>query len=104
MSNITTAINVQIDKEDKEKATAILQKLGVSMSGLINMTIKQLIMRGGIPFDVSIPSDNCNLYDYFSNEELDRASKELSYINDYFEEYKSYDNINDLKKDLLSDD
>lgn len=32
MSNITTAINIQIDKEDKEKTTAILQKLGVSMS------------------------------------------------------------------------
>ncbi len=61
-------------------------------------------MRGAIPIDVSIPSDNCNLYDYFSNKELDRASKELSYINDHFEEYKSYDNINDLKKNLLSDD
>lgn len=104
MANLTTAINVQIDKEDKEKATLILQKLGVSMSGLINMTIKQLIMRGGIPFDVSIPNENSNLYDYFSNEELDRASKELSYISENKEEYKSYDDINDLKKDLLSDD
>ena len=54
MANLTTAISVQIDKEDKEKATEILQKLGVSMSGLINMTIKQLIMREGIPFDVSV--------------------------------------------------
>lgn len=104
MANLTTAINVQIDKEDKEKATLILQKLGVSMSGLINMTIKQLIMRGAIPFDVSIPSETSNLYDYFSNEELDRASKELSYISENKEEYKSYDDINDLKKDLLSDD
>lgn len=72
------------------------------MSELINMTIKQLIMRGAIPFDVSVPSDNCNLYDYFSNEELDRTSKKLSYIDNHFEEYKSYNNINDLKKDLLS--
>ncbi len=55
MANLTTAISVQVDKEDKEKATEILQKLGVSMSGLINMTIKQLIMRGSIPFEVSIP-------------------------------------------------
>ena len=45
MSNMTTSISVQIDKKDKEQATAILQKLGVSMSGLINMTLKQLILR-----------------------------------------------------------
>lgn len=104
MADLTTAINVQVDKEDKEKATAILQKLGVSMSGLINMTIKQLIMRGGIPFDVSIPNETSNLYDYFDPEELDRVSKELSYISKHLSEYKRYDDINDLKKDLLSDD
>ena len=34
--------------------TEILQRLGVSMSGLINMTIKQVIMQGGIPFDVKL--------------------------------------------------
>ena len=43
MANLTTTISVQIDKEDKEQANEILKKLGVSMSGLINMTIKQLI-------------------------------------------------------------
>lgn len=43
MAELTTSISVQIDKEDKKQATIILQKLGVSMSGLINMTIKQLI-------------------------------------------------------------
>ena len=32
MANLTTAVSVQIDKE---KVTEILQKLGVSMSGLI---------------------------------------------------------------------
>ena len=93
MSNLTTSISVQIDKEDKEQATAILQKLGVSMSGLINMTIKQLIMRGRIPFDVS-----------FTKEELERTARELAYIEKHPKEYKSYNNIEDLKEALLSDD
>ena len=103
MSNVTTAISVQIDKDDKEKVSKILQKIGVSMSGLINMTIKQVIMHGGIPFDVSIPKDNNDLNQYFTKDELDKTAKELYYINKHSKEYKSFDNILDLKKDLLND-
>ena len=57
MSSMTTLLSVQVDKDDKEQATRILQKLGVSMSGYINMSIKQLIMKGGIPFDVVLSKD-----------------------------------------------
>lgn len=104
MANLTTAISVQIDKEDKELATEILQKLGVSMSGLINMTIKQLIMRGSIPFEVSIPKEEYELYQYFTKEELNKTAKEITYIEKHPEEYKSYSDISELKKDLLSDE
>ena len=104
MSSLNTYISVQINKEDKEKATAILQKIRVSMSGLINMTLKQLILKGGIPFDVSLPKEKNELYQYFSNEEIKNMAKEISDIEKNPEKYKSYDNIQDLKKDLLSDD
>ena len=104
MSNLTTAISVQIDSRDKEKATEILQKLGVTMSGLINMTIKQLIMRGSIPFDVSIPKEEYELYRYFTKEELDSTVSELSYMKNHLDEYKSYSNTKELKEALLSDD
>ena len=104
MANLTTAISVQIDKNDKEKATEILQKLGVSMSGLINMTIKQLIMQRRIPFDVSIPREDYKLYQYFTKEELDEAAKELAYMEKHPEQYKSYNNWDNLERDLLSDD
>ena len=104
MNNLTTAISVQIDKKDKEQATEILQKLGISMSGLINMTIKQLIIKKGIPFEVSIPKNEDNLYNYFTDDELENTAKELLYIKEHPEEYKSYDNIDELKKDLLSGD
>lgn len=70
MANLTTTISVQIDKEDKDKVIEILQKLGVSMSELINMTIKQVIMREGIPFDVALPKKEDELYQYFTEEEL----------------------------------
>ena len=105
MSNIPTAISVQIDKEDKEKVTKILQKLGISMSGLINMTIKQVIMREALPFEVSIPqTSKDDIYNYFTKEELKETAKELAYIEEHPEEYKGYNNVNDLFKDLNNDD
>ncbi|MBR1413158.1 MAG: type II toxin-antitoxin system RelB/DinJ family antitoxin [Bacilli bacterium] len=104
MAGLTTAISIQIDKEDKEKATEILQKLGVSMSGLINMTIKQLIMRKSIPFEVAIPKEEQELSHYFTEEELDRTAKELAYMEKHPEKYNSYNNIGKLKEALLSDD
>ena len=44
-------------KKYKEEVTKILDKLGVTMSGLINMTIKQVIMKEGIPLEVTIPKE-----------------------------------------------
>ena len=104
MSELTTAISVQIDKKDKEQASVILEKLGVSMSGLINMTIKQLIMRKQIPFDVSIPKEDGYLYKFFTEEELIKTAQELMDIENNPEKYKKYKNMEELRESLLSDD
>ncbi len=106
MASIANPINisVQIDKNDKEKATEILQKLGVSMSGLINMTIKQLIMREKIPFEVAIPHNDNELYQYFTEEELDRAAKELKEIEKNPDKYQTYYSRKELEEALLSDE
>lgn len=103
MANLTTAISVQIDSKDKEQVTEILQKLGVTMSGLINMIIKQVIMRGSIPFEVALPKKEDELLKYFTKE-LESVSQELDHMESHLNEYKSYDNMKDLKKDLLSDE
>ena len=104
MNNSTTAISVQVDKKDKEKVTKILKKLGVSMSGLINMTFKQVIMTEKIPFEISIPKEKYDLHEYFSKEELKKALKELEYMEKHLDKYKKYDNWEDLEKSLLSDE
>lgn len=100
MSSMTTAISVQIDKKDKEEVTKILDKLGVTMSGLINMTIKQVIMKEGIPFEVTIPKKPDDLSKYFTKEELENTYKELILMKKNLNDYKSYNNINDLKKNI----
>ena len=40
--------------EDKEKASAILEKLGTNLSAVVNMLIKQIIITEGIPFEVKM--------------------------------------------------
>lgn len=52
MENLTTTISVQVDRHDKEIATSILSNLGLNMSTYINMAIKQLINKNGVPFEI----------------------------------------------------
>lgn len=61
MESLTTAISVQVDRKDKEVATGILSKLGLNMSTYVNMAIKQLINKDGVPFDVVNPKPSKEL-------------------------------------------
>lgn len=87
----TTAISVQVDTKDKEQVTEILQRLGVTMSGLINMTIKQVIMHNGIPFEIKEPK---------VSKELKEALEEADYIEKHLDEYIKNNRWEDLKKEL----
>ena len=52
MANLTSAINIQVDSDTKKQATDILNNLGLSMSTAINIFLKQVIKRDGIPFEI----------------------------------------------------
>lgn len=91
---MTTAISVQVDKKDKEEATLILQRLGVTMSALINMTLKQVIIKRGIPFEVRESN--------ISNDMIE-ALNELEYLEKHIDEYKKSNKWNDLREYLLND-
>lgn len=53
--------------------------------------------------DVSMQTDKgkLNLHKYFTEEELDETAKELIFIEEHLNEYKSYNNILELEEDLL---
>jgi DNA-damage-inducible protein J len=57
----TSAINIQINSEDKEQATNILADLGMNMNTFVNLAIKQLIKHEKIPFEISNPKPKKNL-------------------------------------------
>lgn len=55
MATRSANVNVRVEPDIKEQAEAILERLGVSVSSFINMTYRQVIMKGGIPFSVTVP-------------------------------------------------
>lgn len=95
MSSLTSAINVNVDTQVKEKATNILKDLGLNMSTFINMTLVQVIKRNGVPFEVTNPKP--------SKEMLEALKEVNDMINDP-SKYPRYANREDLEKALLEDD
>lgn len=93
MKSMTSAINVQVNKQDKEQATIILNDLGLNMSTAINMFLKQIIKTDGLPFEVSNKKPS---------KALLKALKEGEDILSGKKKSKGYTNIDDLIKDLNS--
>ena len=91
MESLTTVISVQVDRQDKELATGILNNLGLNMSTYINMAIKQLINKDGVPFEVVNPRPS---------KELLEAIQEGEDILNGKVKAKSYTNMYELLKDL----
>lgn len=91
MESLTTVISVQVDRKDKELATGILSNLGLNMSTYINMAIKQLINKDGVPFEVVNPRPS---------KELLEALQEGEDILNGKVKAKSYTNMYEMLKDL----
>lgn len=51
----TSSIYTRVEPEIKEQAEAILSQLGMPMSNAVNLFLHQVILHGGIPFDVTVP-------------------------------------------------
>ena len=97
MESLTNGIiNVHVDPKDKAEATTILKSLGLNMSTLINMTIKQVIKRKAVPFEISTP--------LYSNE-LEEALKETVTIENEFKtgKRKGYSNANEMMRSIIDD-
>ena len=93
MEALTSAISVQVDTHDKEVANSILKNLGLNMSTFVNMAIKQLIYRNGLPFEARNPKPSRELLEALQEGEdiLSGKVKAKSYHN-------MYEMLEDLKK------
>ncbi len=63
MENKTSAINIQVDSNVKKEATLVLTDLGLSMSSAINLFLKQVVKKNGLPFEVTNVVENKKILD-----------------------------------------
>jgi DNA-damage-inducible protein J len=92
-----STINIRVNAKDKEQATNILKDLGLNMSTAINIFIKQIIKRDGLPFEISNPEPT---------EELLEALEEGKKIEEEIKAGKrtGYRNVKELIEALENDD
>lgn len=67
----TATLNLRVNPNVKERAEAVLSRLGVPMSTAIDMYLNQISLTGGIPFTVTLPKapDDINA-DLMTDEEI----------------------------------
>lgn len=56
MASKTANVTARIMPEIKQQAERVLEQLGIPVSVLIDSLYRQIIMTGGIPYPLSIPS------------------------------------------------
>ena len=96
MEALTSAINVQVNAKDKEEATNILKDLGLNMSTFINMAIKQVIKKDGLPFEISNPKPSKELLEAL--EEGEQIIKDMENG-----KRKGYHNVKQMFEDILDE-
>ena len=68
----TSPVYARIDTQLKNHAESVLSKLGITPSGAIQMLYSQIVLRGGMPFDLRIPVAPPVAAGSLSQAELDR--------------------------------
>ncbi|MBU0712704.1 type II toxin-antitoxin system RelB/DinJ family antitoxin [bacterium] len=54
--NLNASINVRVARKVKTNAEQVLSELGLTMSEAVNIYLRQIALRGGIPFDLRLPN------------------------------------------------
>ena len=72
----TIPTQIRIDEETKKQAVELLAGLGLSLSDAVNIFLKQILLRGGIPFDVKYPEYKPEVIE--AMEEAKRISRDLN--------------------------
>ncbi len=66
----SSSIYTRVEPEIKEQAEQILSKLGIPVANAINLFLHQIVLRKGIPFDVSLPQNTSLDYSALTLEQF----------------------------------
>ncbi|MBQ3309545.1 type II toxin-antitoxin system RelB/DinJ family antitoxin [Candidatus Saccharibacteria bacterium] len=96
-SGTTIPIQIRVDKKTKEEANELFEELGTSMSGAINIFLKQCVNTGSIPFRIKKPRPSKELLE--AMEEVEALAKEPD-----VEVYNSFEEYQAAMKKVLDED
>lgn len=92
----TIPTQIRIEENTKKQAVELLEGLGLNLSDAVNIFLRQVILRKGIPFDVAYPED---VWEF--RPEVIAAMEEAKSISRN-SNIKGYTDINELFEELES--
>lgn len=90
----TIPTQIRIEESTKQQATELLEGLGMNLSEAVNVFLRQVILKGGIPFDIKYPT---------YRPEVIEAMKEAKEIS-RDDNVKAYTDVSEMFKEILADD
>lgn len=94
----TMPTQIRIEEKIKKEAVELLEGLGLNLSDAVNMFLRQVILRRGIPFEVKYPEDT---WEY--RPEVIEAMEEAKEIS-HDPKVKSYTDEKEMFREILDDD
>jgi len=82
----TDTIHMRISPEVKSNAEAVLSQLGMTTADAINIFLNQVILRGGLPFEVRLPMPRAETLALI--ERIENGTAEMIGPFKTFEEFK----------------
>lgn len=86
----TIPTQIRIEETTKKQAVELLEGLGLNLSDAVNMFLKQVVLRNGIPFDVKYPEFKPEVVE--AMEEARKISRDP--------DVKGYSDVDELFKEL----
>ena len=93
---VTTPAQIRIEENTKKQAVELLEGLGLNLSDAVNMFLRQVILRKGIPFEVAYPEDRWG----FKPEVIEAMEEAKGISRD--PEVKGYTDIDELFEEFGS--
>lgn len=93
----TVPTQIRIDENTKKQAVELLEGLGLNLSDAVNMFLRQVILRKGIPFDVTYPENTWE----FKSEVIEAMEEAKQISRD--PNIKGYTDVKQMFKEILED-
>ena len=101
MATKTANVLARVEPDVKQQAEEIMQELGIPVSVVINMLYKQIIMKKGIPFSLSL-SKNITTLDEMDNVSFNAVMQKGLTQATNGESLDAEDVFNSLRKEIAN--